>query len=37
VVAERRLGRPQALNVVWTLLVAYLVFGGHLFPVPEIK
>jgi uncharacterized integral membrane protein (TIGR00698 family) len=37
-------GRPalafvgaQAVNVVWTLLLAYLIFGGVLFPVPDIK
>ena len=34
-------GRPalafvgaQALNVVWTLLIAFLIFGGVLFPAP---
>jgi uncharacterized integral membrane protein (TIGR00698 family) len=37
-------GRPaaaflgaQALNVVWTLLLAWLIFGGIIFPVPDIK
>jgi uncharacterized integral membrane protein (TIGR00698 family) len=37
-------GRPaaafliaQAFNVVWTLILAYLLFGGILFPVPDIK
>lgn len=37
-------GRPvlvflgaQAFNVVWTLLIAYLLFGGLLLPVPELK
>ena len=37
-------GRPagaflvaQAFNVVWTLLLAYLLFGGVLFAVPVIK
>ena len=37
-------GRPaaafilaQALNVVWTLILAYLLFGGILFPMPEIN
>jgi uncharacterized membrane protein YadS len=37
-------GRPavafiaaQAFNVVWTLLLAYLLFGGILFAVPDIK
>lgn len=37
-------GRPalafvaaQAFNVVWTLLLAYLLFGGVIFPVPDIR
>ena len=37
-------GRPalaflgaQALNVFWTLVLAYLLFGGVLFPQPHIK
>lgn len=37
-------GRPaiafigaQLFNIVWTLLLAYLLFGGILFPVPDIK
>jgi uncharacterized integral membrane protein (TIGR00698 family) len=37
-------GRPalafigaQIFNVFWTLLLAYLLFGGVLFPVPDIK
>ena len=37
-------GRPalafiaaQLFNIIWTLLWAYLLFGGFLFPVPEIK
>jgi uncharacterized integral membrane protein (TIGR00698 family) len=37
-------GRPalaflgaQALNVVWTLLLAWLLFGGILFGVPDIR
>jgi uncharacterized integral membrane protein (TIGR00698 family) len=37
-------GRPalafvgaQAINVVWTLLLAYLLFGGVIFPQPDIK
>ena len=36
-------GRPaaafliaQGLNVVWTLVVAWLLFGGELFPAPEL-
>jgi uncharacterized membrane protein YadS len=37
-------GRPavaflgaQAVNIVWTLLLAYLLFGGVIFPLPDIK
>jgi uncharacterized membrane protein YadS len=37
-------GRPalafigaQIVNVFWTLLLAYLIFGGVLFAVPDIK
>ena len=37
-------GRPavaflgaQAVNVAWTLLLAWLIFGGVIFPVPDIK
>jgi len=37
-------GRPalafiaaQLFNIIWTLLWAYLLFGGILFPVPEIR
>ncbi|HEY8897706.1 MAG TPA: putative sulfate exporter family transporter, partial [Niastella sp.] len=37
-------GRPavafiaaQLFNVIWTLLWAYLLFGGVLLPVPDIK
>jgi uncharacterized integral membrane protein (TIGR00698 family) len=37
-------GRPalvfivaQIFNRIWTLLCAYLLFGGYLFPVPDIK
>ena len=37
-------GRPalafiaaQLFNIIWTLLWAYLLFGGWLFPVPDIK
>ncbi|HAK88017.1 MAG TPA: putative sulfate exporter family transporter [Nitrospiraceae bacterium] len=37
-------GRPaaafiiaQAFNVVWTLILAYLLFGGFIFAVPDIK
>jgi uncharacterized membrane protein YadS len=37
-------GRPavaflgaQAFNILWTLLLAYLLFGGVLFPAPMIK
>jgi hypothetical protein len=27
----------QIVNVFWTLLLAYLIFGGVIFPVPDIK
>jgi uncharacterized membrane protein YadS len=37
-------GRPavafigaQIVNIAWTLLLAWLIFGGVLFPVPDIK
>jgi hypothetical protein len=37
-------GRPaaafligQAFNVVWTLLLAYLFFGGMFFAVPDFR
>ena len=37
-------GRPalafvgaQTINVFWTLLLAYLLFGGVIFPQPDIK
>jgi uncharacterized membrane protein YadS len=37
-------GRPavafigaQMVNIVWTLLLAYLLFGGVIFPLPDIK
>ena len=37
-------GRPaltfigaQLFNILWTLLWAYLLFGGVLFPAPDIK
>ncbi len=37
-------GRPavafiaaQGLNIIWTLILAYLLFGGILFPVPDIN
>jgi len=37
-------GRPaiafigaQTFNVIWTLLLAYLLFGGFIFPTPVIK
>jgi uncharacterized integral membrane protein (TIGR00698 family) len=37
-------GRPalafiaaQLFNIIWTLLWAYLLFGGALFPVPDIR
>ena len=37
-------GRPalafiiaQVFNIIWTLIFAYLLFGGYIFPVPDIK
>jgi uncharacterized integral membrane protein (TIGR00698 family) len=37
-------GRPaaafligQGFNIIWTLLLAYLIFGGYLFDIPNIK
>lgn len=37
-------GRPalafivaQVFNIIWTLLFAYLLFGGYLFPIPDIQ
>jgi uncharacterized integral membrane protein (TIGR00698 family) len=27
----------QAFNVLWTLLLAYLLFGGRIFPLPLLK
>jgi uncharacterized membrane protein YadS len=37
-------GRPavaflgaQVVNIVWTLLLAWLIFGGVIFPVPDIR
>jgi len=37
-------GRPavafigaQLFNVVWTLILAFLLFGGYIFPIPDIK
>jgi uncharacterized membrane protein YadS len=37
-------GRPalafivaQGFNIVWTLILAYLLFGGVLFAVPDIR
>jgi uncharacterized integral membrane protein (TIGR00698 family) len=37
-------GRPalafigaQLFNIIWTLLLAYLLFGGYLFAIPDIK
>jgi uncharacterized membrane protein YadS len=37
-------GRPaaafiiaQAINVIFTLILAYIIFGGYIFPVPEFK
>ena len=25
----------QGINILWTLLLAYIIFGGYLFPVPK--
>jgi uncharacterized membrane protein YadS len=37
-------GRPavayigaQVFNIFWTLILAYILFGGYIFPVPDIK
>ncbi|HSA90088.1 MAG TPA: putative sulfate exporter family transporter [Burkholderiales bacterium] len=37
-------GRPavaflgaQVVNIIWTLILAYLLFGGVIFPLPDIK
>jgi hypothetical protein len=37
-------GRPaaafiiaQAFNVFWTLILAFILFGGAIFPIPDIK
>lgn len=37
-------GRPavaflgaQAFNIIWTLILAYVLFGGYFFPMPMIK
>ncbi len=27
----------QTFNVIWTLILAYLLFGGFIFQVPVIK
>jgi hypothetical protein len=27
----------QIINILWTLLLAWLLFGGVIFPVPDIK
>jgi hypothetical protein len=26
----------QIFNIIWTLLLAYLIFGGILFPAPKL-
>lgn len=26
----------QGINIIWTLILAYLIFGGYLFPVPKM-
>lgn len=37
-------GRPalafftaQSFNIIWTLILAYLLFGGIIFPIPDIR
>lgn len=37
-------GRPalgfftaQAFNIIWVLIIAHLLFGGYIFPAPEIR
>lgn len=42
--AKMQGGRPAAafvsaqfFNILWTLLIAYLLFGGRFFPVPQIR
>ena len=37
-------GRPalaflvaQTFNVLWVLLIAHLLFGGYIFPKPEVR
>ena len=27
----------QAIDIFWTLLMAYLLFGGVIFPQPDVK
>jgi uncharacterized integral membrane protein (TIGR00698 family) len=41
--AELGGGRPaiafligQGFNIIWTLLLAYLIFGGYIFPAPKL-
>ncbi|MBF0328392.1 MAG: putative sulfate exporter family transporter [Nitrospirae bacterium] len=43
-IAKMEGGRPalafiaaQTFNVIWTLILAYILFGGYIFPVPDIK
>ena len=41
--AELGGGRPaaafligQGVNIIWTLILAYLIFGGLIFPAPKL-
>jgi uncharacterized integral membrane protein (TIGR00698 family) len=43
-IAKMEGGRPagafligQGFNIIWTLILAWLIFGGVIFPVPNIK
>ena len=29
--------RAQIFNIIWTLILAYLIFGGVIFPAPKLK
>lgn len=35
--ARGGLPRAQAFNVIWTLILAFLLFGGILFTAPALK
>jgi uncharacterized integral membrane protein (TIGR00698 family) len=43
-IAKMEGGRPaaafligQGFNIIWTLILAWLIFGGMIFPIPNIK